>query len=295
GSRGLLIEKPIELALLAIGHGSCQWLVSQWNGYDWYDPGSETPDDAFGRFDAARLASSDMIHLVSHPRTIPDCPCWALRYFRWRAGSGWLEPTWFSGALSEWYICVQPSVTVDLLDRPVIAYVYHQLDDLTWAPAHDYIVIARRTPGVGWEYEYREVSIGLDISNPVIELLNDEPMIAWSGLLNGAREIFVDAPLPLAAVKSTPFPLPASLRISPNPSNASVHLLLASPAKTTVTAEILDVTGRQLRTLVIPQGHIAARWDGRNDSGELVRSGIYHARVLGAGVCGSTTPVVRVR
>jgi flagellar hook assembly protein FlgD len=50
------------------------------------------------------------------------------------------------------------------------------------------------------------------------------------------------------------------------------------PRSGAVTLRILDITGREVRTLVsqvMTQGEQLAKWDGRNNQGELVPTGIY--------------------
>ncbi|MBZ0269998.1 S8 family peptidase, partial [bacterium] len=89
----------------------------------------------------------------------------------------------------------------------------------------------------------------------------------------------------------------ASLRVSPNPS-AGVSLLRWSAAEHARTLDIVDVTGRRVRSFDLSNGDGSAEravaWDGLDESGRVVPAGIYFARLVGdSGV--RTVRVVRLR
>ncbi|GJM43648.1 MAG: hypothetical protein DHS20C21_04900 [Gemmatimonadota bacterium] len=68
----------------------------------------------------------------------------------------------------------------------------------------------------------------------------------------------------------------------PNPFSDQTSISFDLPSGADVTAAVFDVSGRQVRTLA--NGRFAAgthevRWDGRNDSGQTLGSGIYFARL----------------
>lgn len=72
----------------------------------------------------------------------------------------------------------------------------------------------------------------------------------------------------------------------PNPFNPSMTIEFALPDKQHVTLVIYDSAGRRVRTLVdevAVQGISRISWDGRNDSGSLVASGIYFVRLKSNG------------
>ena len=83
-------------------------------------------------------------------------------------------------------------------------------------------------------------------------------------------------------------PLPAahaSLASWPNPFNPATTLELELPRAGRVTLAIYDLAGRQLRTLLDdrrPAGHLSLRWDGRDDTGTVLPSGVYLARLTAA-------------
>jgi flagellar hook assembly protein FlgD len=70
----------------------------------------------------------------------------------------------------------------------------------------------------------------------------------------------------------------------PNPFNPTTTIAYDVPANgTNVTIRVYDVSGRLVRTLVDGQraaGTHAATWDGRNEAGETVSSGVYFYRMV---------------
>jgi flagellar hook assembly protein FlgD len=73
-----------------------------------------------------------------------------------------------------------------------------------------------------------------------------------------------------------------SLEIYPNPFNSSTTIEFALPASGKASLVIYDIMGRKVRELVSGQVSAGIRstlWDGRDDSGRLVSSGVYIARL----------------
>ncbi len=69
----------------------------------------------------------------------------------------------------------------------------------------------------------------------------------------------------------------------PNPFNPSTTVSFALPTEIAVVLTIHDVTGQRVRTLlqqqVLPPGGHARTWDGRDDEGRVLPSGVYIARL----------------
>jgi len=64
----------------------------------------------------------------------------------------------------------------------------------------------------------------------------------------------------------------------PNPFNASTNIGFQIPSAGHVSLTIYDVLGRKVRYLVDRRqeaGNYIARWNGRNDQGQVVKSGVY--------------------
>jgi hypothetical protein len=71
----------------------------------------------------------------------------------------------------------------------------------------------------------------------------------------------------------------------PNPFNPSTKIAFELPEASKVKLVIYDALGRELRTLTDeehPAGYIELVWDGRNDGGTAISSGIYFFRLSAA-------------
>jgi len=72
----------------------------------------------------------------------------------------------------------------------------------------------------------------------------------------------------------------------PNPFNPQTEIHFSLPRDTRVSLRIYDVAGRLVRTLVsgpLAAGLHSERWNGTNDAGRDVASGVYYARLRAAG------------
>jgi len=74
----------------------------------------------------------------------------------------------------------------------------------------------------------------------------------------------------------------------PNPSRGMVSMALTLPAAARVSASVIDVAGRTVRTLVdgaaFTAGAHTVEWDGRSESGQSLRAGVYFIQVHAGGV-----------
>jgi hypothetical protein len=81
----------------------------------------------------------------------------------------------------------------------------------------------------------------------------------------------------------------------PETGPAEIHFTLAEPGAASL--RVFDATGRQTRLLMegtLAAGEHLSRWDGRNDAGEPVSSGIYFYR-LDAGTFSEIQTLVTIR
>jgi hypothetical protein len=68
----------------------------------------------------------------------------------------------------------------------------------------------------------------------------------------------------------------------PNPFRDAAVIRYASPSESLVSLEIYDLSGRLVRSLLddeVPPGYHSVIWDGRDDAGAEVGSGVYFARL----------------
>lgn len=86
----------------------------------------------------------------------------------------------------------------------------------------------------------------------------------------------------------------------PNPFNAgtTIPVSIAGDGSRQMRLEIIDLLGRRIRTLhdgVSEPGNHAIFWDGRNDSGDPVASGVYFARLLVGGEAQQVRSMVLIK
>jgi len=120
--------------------------------------------------------------------------------------------------------------------------------------------------------------------------------VLWAGIHTANLLIFSndpDHPDTLVAVELTVTPVsavgddfPRHLVFHgavPNPFNPATDIKFSLPRSTNVGLRVYDVSGRLVRTLVsgeLAAGSHSERWDGRDETGLNVASGIYFARLL---------------
>ncbi len=84
----------------------------------------------------------------------------------------------------------------------------------------------------------------------------------------------------------------SSLIAFPNPTNGTTRIRYRSPSNAPAPIEVFDSSGRLVRSLHFERNDAEVRevqWDGRNDLGQAVSSGVYFARTSG-----EATPGVRI-
>lgn len=82
----------------------------------------------------------------------------------------------------------------------------------------------------------------------------------------------------------------------PTPSNPSTTIPFVLPEPSHVTIEVFDILGRRVRTLInedLPSGPASVRWDGTNNSGRSVASGVYFYRMVALGASGQSSRNVK--
>jgi len=122
-----------------------------------------------------------------------------------------------------------------------------------------------------------------EFTNPVLLHVSgttDPPQIVRASLNEGAIPAVVNAPLAFSLSQNTP-----------NPFNPSTTIRFSLPEAGPVTLAVYDVNGRLVRNLVgvaasaaqtFLSGQHSVVWDGRDDNGREVASGVYLARLTAA-------------
>ncbi len=103
----------------------------------------------------------------------------------------------------------------------------------------------------------------------------------WIGTTAGISQFRPDTPSPV----TTGAGIPARFAIrgnSPNPFNPSTTISFTLPSSSRAELAVYSITGQRVRTLLsgpMTAGTHSAMWDGRDDSGKAVSSGVYLVRL----------------
>jgi hypothetical protein len=130
-----------------------------------------------------------------------------------------------------------------------------------------------------------------DVAILTFRALADEYTLGFEqGILRGVEN--EDLTAELQGLESKP-EMPTVFRLVqnvPNPFNPVTAVKYEVPFESDVTIQVYDVAGREVRTLVdgsVPAGRHQTVWDGRNDAGESVGSGVYFCVMDAVGYHGS--------
>lgn len=136
----------------------------------------------------------------------------------------------------------------------------------------------------GYSWKYYGSSDGL-IGDKINSIAVDDNNIKWIGTNNSVVSLD-DSSIPVTII-STPRPLRFTLDTPyPNPFNLSVTIPFSLPEAALVEVSIYSITGQRVRSLTadrMPAGTHTLQWDGRDENGGEVSSGLYFVRFAGGG------------
>lgn len=116
--------------------------------------------------------------------------------------------------------------------------------------------------------------IGADLADP-------------GGINSGTAYLYRPIVIATAVEDGTMLPKPLALHAHPNPFNPSLEIRLTTPVGLAVDLDIMDVSGRRVRRLLWGASDMGAKnviWDGRDDAGLALPSGIYFCDVRAGGL-----------
>jgi hypothetical protein len=106
---------------------------------------------------------------------------------------------------------------------------------------------------------------------------------------DGNVELFRGA-LPVGVEEERTVQAPMALRVGPNPTTGRSTIWCEAPAGAELV--VCDDLGRAVRHLGVVNGSVAQVWDGRNDAGAEVNSGVYFCRLTFSGQTASGRIVI---
>ena len=104
----------------------------------------------------------------------------------------------------------------------------------------------------------------------------DMLLSAYDGNVELFRGVFLTG-----VAEQTPTPVRLALRVGPNPSAGRSMISYEAPTRAELV--VCDNMGRVVRHLGDVTGRSALAWDGRNDAGAELNSGVYFCRLSGSG------------
>lgn len=143
-----------------------------------------------------------------------------------------------------------------------------------------------------WTANGVAITSGVDSVSPVIVTDEEEgAIVAWADYRTGPGDIYALRLDAAGEIPTSPVAAPSigssSLAggLFPNPTTGPATLSLAMDAPSAIQFEIFDVAGRGLRAMTLQggTGGQLIRFDGRDDRGRLLPSGVYFYRVTADG------------
>jgi hypothetical protein len=117
-----------------------------------------------------------------------------------------------------------------------------------------------------------------DVATVMVRLKNKESHVSFStdAMLNENSQA-------LGAVEVAAIPTAFALELNyPNPFNPSTTIRYQIPTDANVNLDIYNLQGQKIRSLIAKEqkaGYYNVVWDGRNEAGQTVSSGVYLYRV----------------
>ncbi|MFQ6113390.1 MAG: FlgD immunoglobulin-like domain containing protein [bacterium] len=132
--------------------------------------------------------------------------------------------------------------------------------------AGDFVPTAAAGHSIEYDGDGNSSSDWFEQANPTIG--------AENGVVTSVNDDVVSIPVEFSLAQNYPNPF--------NPSTIITYTIPQSVSLTTTRLEIFNMLGQKVRTLVNeqqPSGSYSVEWNGRDDSGELLASGVYMYRL----------------
>jgi hypothetical protein len=160
-------------------------------------------------------------------------------------------------------------------------------------------IVGGRALGAAPESLALELSLRPDAGarSIALSIAGSGDVVVTDALTGAAAPLVAPGGLPFAPLRSRDITLYAGVHGYPNPFRAgreAVHLSYVLDADAAVRITVYTLLGDVVRELSLPAGAAGGTrglnevpWDGRNGTGDLVRPGVYVARIEGGGAGGT--------
>ena len=250
----------------------------------WQEPVGLHPDlFTYGGEFAVAAGYDDEQHVLSNGPQ-PACPCNVIHYSHGSLAGPWSEPEDLT-AEADYYTWPQdPAIAVDAAGA-VHAVWFQQHYDYMMMPSWRGLFYRVLDDGV-WT-DYSDLFCCMRGEHADMDLrFNYSPAIVFTQAYDAPSQVILALDPGATATESAPA---ATLALSaqPNPFNPKTTLRFALAAPALVELAVCDVSGRRLCTLfkgALPASEQRFDWDGRDDAGRELPSGVYLAQLAGDGL-----------
>ena len=209
----------------------------------------------------------------------PVCPCNTIWYVEQNWPGDWGTPVELTQNLDDYVWPRFPGLGIGA-DGLVHAFWFQRMADNMMTPTFDSLHYFVRD-GVAWSDESAELQGHVGDSG---DLAMDDwgtASMVWREPGDPDSAIWLASSALIGASE----PAPAAfheLALHPNPFNPSTTIRFTLPEAAPVTLIVQDVSGRRVRELARdrhqPAGEVRVEWDGRDDAGRALPSGVYLLR-----------------
>ena len=260
----------------------------------WQAPVAIHPEEFIygGEFAVAEGLDNSQHVLSNGPQ--PTCPCNVIHYTHGGLAGSWSDPEDLTSEYDYFTWPQDPAIAVDASGR-VHAVWFQQHYGMNMLPTWRGLFYYMLEDGVWQDFSgtfccMRGEHADMDLR------YRYTPAIVFTQAYDAPSQVVLALDPDVTAIESAPA---AALLLSaqPNPFNPKTTLRFALAAPGVVELAICDVGGRRLRTLLagpLPAGEQRLDWDGRDEAGRELASGVYLAQIVG-GTQRATAKLVLLR
>ncbi len=247
-------------------------VISHWDGYDW---SADTVDHVHMAPLSNVISTDFVLDKDDKPHLVYECG--DSMFYAYQDGIGWNKMLLCGLDATALTICMNP-----LTNRAVVSLAPKRFG--SWIG--DSLFLAYHHDGFIWHYELIDTTVyNPDNYGKIMDFDSaGKPTMAYLKLRDG-NTFFV-----CCAIRSEPVAVKdeeirqnkargySLFQNYPNPFNQSTKIEFTLSQSGFVSLTIYDLLGRKIRTLVsenLSSGYKSVLWDGKDDSGKEVSSGIY--------------------